>query len=416
MSGHRSTADITAHNPFRGNRLGGDGPAVATAVVDGRTVVVEFDDGATSAFHHQWLRHCCWCGACGDPSDGIRFTTVATVDPAEVPAGAMTVDGDLVVDWPDGHRSTYGGDWLAHHAYDGASRTRRASWRPVLWRADVTNDFPTAAWADVRPDGGSPEALLAAYRLLRDFGILRIAGLGTEPSATEAVADLLGPIHETTVYGRIYDVRTEPVAKLGAKTGMPQAPHIDDAFAYSQPGIDVFHCLVNTDEGGLSTYVDGFAVAEAVRDEVPAAFDLLATVPVSHVRRHPGELEMRNRAPLVSLDGARRLQGIRYFDRALAPMDVDAELVEPMYDAVREFDRRMRSDEFRAELRVAPGDGMLIDNHRVLHGRTAFDPASGRHIRLCHVPRDEFHGRLRDLAGRLGADDHGWHLPQGSRV
>jgi gamma-butyrobetaine dioxygenase len=69
---------------------------------------------------------------------------------------------------------------------------------------------------------------------------------------------------------------------------------------------------------------------------------------------------------------------------------------------------------FVAEIRVSPGDGMLIDNHRVMHGRTAFDPSSGRHIRLCHVPRDEFHGRWRELARRLAPADHDLHLPQGS--
>ena len=63
---------------------------------------------------------------------------------------------------------------------------------------------------------------------------------------------------------------------------------------------------------------------------------------------------------------------------------------------------------------MASGEGILIDNHRVLHGRTAFDPASGRHIRLCHVPREEFHGRLRELARRLDPPDHDIYLPSGS--
>ncbi len=129
-----------------------------------------------------------------------------------------------------------------------------------------------------------------------------VAGLGESPDRTEDLAGLIGPIHETTVYGRIYDVRAEPVAKLGAKTGMAQAPHIDDAFYYSQPGIDVFHCLVNTTEGGMSTYVDGFAIAESIAVEDPDAYELLTTIPIGHIRRHPGEIDLRNRGPLISLD------------------------------------------------------------------------------------------------------------------
>jgi alpha-ketoglutarate-dependent taurine dioxygenase len=282
----------------------------------------------------------------------------------------------------------------------------------MLWRSELADGFPTVAWTEAT-DGATGQ--LKLYQLLRDYGIVQVDGIGTEPDATDHLAGLLGPIHETTVYGRIYDVRAEPVAKLGAKTGMAQAVHIDDAFYYSQPGIDIFHCLVNTTEGGMSTYVDGFAVAQTIATEDPAAYELLTTVAIPHIRRHPGEIDLRNRGPLISLDEFGEPSGIRYFDRALAPLDCSPELIGPMYDAIRAFNRRIVDPAFIAEIRVPAGNGMLIDNHRVMHGRTAFDPSSGRHIRLCHVPRDEFHGRLRELSRQLDPASHDLHLPQGSQ-
>ena len=414
MTTHDNADAITAYNPFAGNRLGLDAPSVVSAHIAERAVVVDFADGTTTRFHHQWLRASCYCTTCGDPADGIRFTTVISFDSRITPATVGADDGDLVVEWPDGHRSVFGPDWLSHHAYDDAGRARRAGWRPTLWRSELGTDFPTVAWADAVDDRGAGR--LRLYQTLRDFGIVQVTGLGTDPAQTSALAGVLGPIHETTVYGRIYDVRAEPVAKLGAKTGMPQAPHIDDAFYYSPPGIDVFHCLVNTAEGGMSTYVDGFAIADAIRTEAPAAFDLLTTQPIQQIRRHPEEIDLRNRGPLISLDEWGNPRGIRYFDRALAPLDLEPELIEPMYDAIREYNRRMVDPAFIAEIRVAPGDGVLIDNHRVMHGRTAFDPSAGRHIRLCHVPRDEFHGRLRELSRALDPANHDLHLPQGSRT
>ena len=412
MTAHDSTADIDAYNPFFGNRLGLDAPPVAAARIDGGTVVVNFADSAIHRFHHQWLRHCCYCKACGNPADGIRFTTAISFDADVAPTSAEAVDGDLLVTWPNGHLSTYGPDWLRHHAYDGAAADRRKAWRPITWRSELADDFPTVKWAEAS-DGGA--GTLRLYQLLRDYGIVQIADLGVEPEQTEALAALVGPIHETTVYGRIYDVRAEPVAKLGAKTGMAQAPHIDDAFYYSQPGIDIFHCLVNTSEGGMSTYVDGFAIAEALAAEEPDAYHLLTTIPVAHIRRHPGEIDLRNRGPLITLDEFGNPSGIRYFDRALAPLDCAPELINPMYNAIRAYNRRMVDPSFITEIRVAPGNGMLIDNHRVMHGRTAFDPSLGRHIRLCHVPRDEFHGRLRELSRTLDPGNHDLFLPQGSR-
>lgn len=409
-----AAAGIATWNPFAGNRLGIDGlpsPAVKGARVEGRVVAVEFADGARRSFHHQWLRHACCCRQCGDPADGIRFCTVAGFGADIEPARVAADRGDLVVTWSDGHVSVYGGDWLLRHAYEPADRRRRFSWRPITWRAELAEDFPTAQWADASAGGAG---LLGLYRRLRDYGIVRVTGAGTDPEATERLAALIGPVHETTVYGRVYDVQAEPVAKLGAKTGMAQAPHIDDAFYYSPPGIDVFHCLANVDEGGASTYADGFAVAESLEAEAPGTYRLLTTVPIGHVRRHPGEIDLRSRGPLISLDERGRPCGIRYFDRALAPLDADFDMVEALYDAIRQFSRRMASAEFTAEVRVAAGEGVLIDNHRVMHGRTAFDPAAGRRIRLCHVPRDEFHGRLRELARALDPTDFDLHLPQGS--
>ena len=405
-------SEIEAYNPFLGNELGIDSaPGLVDAVIGDRATTVRFTDGATHRFHHQWLRHSCYSPQFGNPADGIRFSTVVSFDRDIRPELVTVVDDRLVVTWVDGHESVYAADWLWYHAYDGEGRARRARWRPTRWRASLADEFPTVPWAEAS-DGGVGQ--LAAYEKLRDFGIVRVSGLGIDPDQTEALAGLAGPIHETTVYGRIYDVKAEPVAKLGAKTGMPQAPHIDDAFTYSPPGIDVFHCLVNTDEGGLSTYVDGFAIAASIAEEAPDAYAALTTLSVSHIRRHPGEIDFRHRGPLISLDEFGQPRGIRYFDRALAPLDVEPDQVDRLYDAIREFNRRMVSDEFIARIRVSPGDGVLIDNHRVMHGRTAFDPAAGRHIRLCHVPRDEFHARWRELARRLNPADHDLHLPQGS--
>jgi gamma-butyrobetaine dioxygenase len=43
----------------------------------------------------------------------------------------------------------------------------------------------------------------------------------------------------------------------------------------------------------------------------------------------------------------------------------------------------------RVTFRLEPGDVMFMDNHRALHGRTAFDPSRGRrHLQGCYVEHD----------------------------
>lgn len=98
----------------------------------------------------------------------------------------------------------------------------------------------------------------------------------------------------------------------------------------------------------------------------------------------------------------------------MAPLDIPSDLVTQMFEAIRHYHKRMVNSEFKITIKAPQGAGMLIDNQRVMHGRTAFRADSGRHIRLCHVPRDEFHGRLRDLCARLERDDYDIVLPQGA--
>ena len=58
---------------------------------------------------------------------------------------------------------------------------------------------------------------------------------------------------------------------------------------------------------------------------------------------------------------------------------------------------------------------MAIDNQRVLHGRTLFDPTTGaRHLQHCNVERDDFHNNYRHLARKLGHDDWDQVLPLGT--
>ncbi|MFT7548404.1 MAG: gamma-butyrobetaine dioxygenase, partial [Candidatus Azotimanducaceae bacterium] len=53
------------------------------------------------------------------------------------------------------------------------------------------------------------------------------------------------------------------------------------------------------------------------------------------------------------------------------------------------------------KFRLDPGQMMCFDNRRMLHGRTAFDPASGsRRLRGCYGEREDLESCLRMIARR----------------
>ena len=57
---------------------------------------------------------------------------------------------------------------------------------------------------------------------------------------------------------------------------------------------------------------------------------------------------------------------------------------------------------YRIDFKLEPKDLMMMDNHRLLHGRTEFDPNSGhRHLQGYYMDRDEIIGRLSYLKSNL---------------
>ena len=67
---------------------------------------------------------------------------------------------------------------------------------------------------------------------------------------------------------------------------------------------------------------------------------------------------------------------------------------EAWYQAYRQFAQLLLHDELQLVFRLAPGDCVVMQNDRTLHGRTAFDPNQGRrHLQGCYIDRDAMESR-----------------------
>ena len=376
-----------------------------------RLVKVSWADGHVSEFHHVWLRSNCFCSDCGSSQNGMRSILILDISPDVRPESVQVNEsGALEIEWSsDGHASEYGPEWLRTYCYSEEERRRRRTFRPTLWKSELLANLPTVTYEEVRDDDS---ARLAMYELLREFGIVRLRDVGIDPNDTERIAGLIGPIHQTTENGFICDIQATEIPTFGASTRFEVHPHTDDPYLYSPPGVDLFHSIENpSGVGGESVYVDAFAVADSLRREEPQAFELLSTVPIPLVRSHPGSVDFRAYQLVVRLTSEGDLASVRYFDRGVAPLDAPADLIEPLYDALRLFGERMTSPEFQIQFLLAPGDAMFLDNARVMHGRKAFAEQASRHLRLAYLDKEEFHARMRDLGRRLGRLDYDLVLP-----
>ena len=72
--------------------------------------------------------------------------------------------------------------------------------------------------------------------------------------------------------------------------------------------------------------------------------------------------------------------------------------LDQYYKARKKLSDMYNSEKNRIEFKLAPNDLMMMDNYRVLHGRTKYDPDEGnRFLQGCYIDFDSTEGKLRHL-------------------
>ena len=236
---------------------------------------------------------------------------------------------------------------------------------------------------------------------MANYGFVRLHNVPIKPGMVKQLAKSFGTVCVNN-YGEVFDVRTSTNVSMGSNTGKYLALHTDENYRHNPPGISFFHCLAAAKNGGgESTLADGFSAAQHLKQRDATSFDALSRVPVQFQRLAGTEEDMRAFGRVIATDIDGDVVGIRFTDRTIPPQDLPEQYLEPVYRGIRSFWKIVNSDEFVYQYLMQPGDLHIFDNHRVLHGRTAFDPTiAERHLQQCSVNRDEFHNTLRLKAAR----------------
>ena len=354
-------------------------------------LLLDWPDGRRDVLHAVWLRHNCGCADCRHPGNGQRLLDVDAVPAAPRVAEAGTgTDGGLVVRFePDGHVATFSTAWLREHGA-AADRPEPAH---SLWGRNALPVPPRADYARVATD---PTALRDWLAAVHGFGFALLGGVPCEPGRIEQVAGLFGHVRETN-YGRVFDVRSEAAPVNLAYTGQGLSVHTDNPYREPAPTLQLLHCLRNDASGGDTLLVDGFAAAERLRREWPQDFALLSRWRVPF-RFESTDTVLRARAHVIETDDRGRLRAVHWNNRSVAPFDTPPDVLPAFYRAYRRFARLLGDEAACLRLRLAPGDLLLLDNRRVLHGRTAFDADGERWLQGCYADADALESRLAVLS------------------
>ena len=326
-------------------------PFAATQTVVGvevsaDAVSVTWSDGRVSPFH---LGSGCAIIALAPCACALTREQVYEVAdaPEDLAATHVSVDGGLDVLWSDGHASRYAAGWLRANACDHVSRAERAPPPKTLWGAERTDDLPTFVFDEIESD---PQTFLAWLTAIRDVGLTLVRGVPTRPEAVAALARRIAFVRETN-FGVVFDVQSKPRPDSNAYTAINLPPHTDLPTRELQPGLQFLHCLVNETVGGDSIFVDGFALARALREDHPEDFETLATTPLAFWNKDAGS-DYRWSAPIIALDGAGEVVEVRFANFLRGPIDAPFEAMAGLYRAYRRFIGLTRDPALRVVLRL----------------------------------------------------------------
>lgn len=337
------------------------------------------------------------------------------------------------------HPSLYPWRWLMRNSYSpvlsdpitaSSDDSGLKAIEKVLWGKRIGSAPPTVKYDEVMQ---SEEGVLKWVTKIAQYGFAFVSGVPPTPTDTEALIRRIAFIRETH-YGGFWDFTSDLAHGDTAYTDLALQAHTDTTYFTDPAGLQMFHLLSHTasktgsggssdssassstsssssssasprgPSGGESLLVDGFLAAAVLKDVHPDAYETLSRV---RIRTHSAGDENTMIRPL--LDGGYpilqhdeatgELVLVRYNNDDRSVLRVDADEVESFYDALRKWNEILTNPEGEYWVQLKPGTALIFDNHRVLHGRSAF--VGNRRLCGAYVNHDDYRSRLAVLRAQF---------------
>ena len=398
--------------------------------IENQEILIELDSGdGTRNYPSFWLRDHCLCDVCSHPSTHQRQHDTFALDPLIKVADVNPTPPGLEVTWAgaDEHTSFFPWEWLAQHsphptarlnAVARHQRTRR--WTP--WTSESPE--PVTSYKSLQHPAGQH----SLFSNIHTYGLAFVTGTPPTPEATISILNTLGPIRHTH-YGGFWDFTSEVNPIDTAYTNLSLPLHTDNTYFTDPAGLQLFHLLSHmpssTDQpqpgdfhpslGGESTFADGFAAAEALYNTDRRSYNILATQPIVFAAEGSPAGNFRNDrthtigSPVFSHTNPVLRENLNPFnpsnltqirwnncDRSPLTMFESQWTMREWFRAAQAWNEILMSEEFEVEVKLRPGQPVVFDNWRILHGRREF---KGKR-RMCgaYIGMDDF----RAGCGRVG--------------
>ncbi len=345
-----------------------------------------FSNNKEDNFLNIWLRDHAKDEDSWDHRSNQRKIFTAKLDPKLHIKKAILKDNGKSVDilWSDLKKPI---NYTSNFFLENSNKSQKINNNIKIWdKKDIGEEIYTDFQNTITNDGFK-EFLEKLYK----FGFVVIQNCKTEMSSVEKIANKIGYVRES-IFGGLWSFESNNDMADSAYTQDELRPHTDSTYSNDAPGLQLLLCCHYEATGGESIMVDGFKIAEKIYKENKDLYTLLSEIEVTGQYIGDGVF-LEAKRPIFKLNSNKELVQVSFnnYDRAAFRMDDEKTL--KFYDAIREFDLIANNREYQWRHILKPGELLIFNNWRILHGRGSFK--GDRKMSGCYINKEDFDSSCR---------------------
>jgi len=345
-----------------------------------------FSNNKEDNFLNIWLRDHARDEDSWDHRSNQRKIYTAKLDPKLHIKKAILKDNGKSVDilWSDLKKPI---NYSSNFFLENSNKSQKINNNIKIWdKKDIGEEIYTDFQNTITNDGFK-EFLEKLYK----FGFVVIQNCKTEMSSVEKIANKIGYVRES-IFGGLWSFESNNDMADSAYTQDELRPHTDSTYSNDAPGLQLLLCCHYEATGGESIMVDGFKIAEKIYKENRDLYTLLSEIEVTGQYIGDGVF-LEAKRPIFKLNSNKELVQVSFnnYDRAAFRMNDEKTL--KFYDAIREFDLIANNREYQWRHILKPGELLIFNNWRILHGRGSFK--GDRKMSGCYINKEDFDSSCR---------------------
>ena len=254
---------------------------------------------------------------------------------------------------------------------------------PVLesWTASI--NLKRINWECLK----DPSNLKHMWHNFLKYGFCVMENTPTEKGSLLKLEGKFGYVRHTH-WGKLFNVEIKRMPTDSAYTDDALSSHTDNPYREPVPGIQFLHCLENNVSGGLSTLVDGVAIIKQLELEMPEHSKILENVNVRFRYEGPSAI-LENWGSIIERNHNNIINRIRLSNRLDYVPALDKKTLDYFYAGRKRLNELSNHPNYQIQFPFKKGTLLMMDNYRLLHGRTKYNGAEGvRHLQGCYTDHD----------------------------